>query len=72
MEEIVTKLKGEYGFKRFLRDGHQTVLEDKSRLHYEPWELKKFENIESEWPVFYTYMYLDGLFRSDHEQASVP
>jgi hypothetical protein len=30
--EIISKLEGKYGCKRFLRDGHQTVLEDTSRL----------------------------------------
>ncbi|KAJ3149095.1 hypothetical protein HDU86_007038 [Geranomyces michiganensis] len=67
--EIVKKLGGNYGFKRFLRDGHQTVLENVTRLHYDPAELKIFEDIESEWPLFYTYMILDGLFREDHDQV---
>jgi DNA helicase-2/ATP-dependent DNA helicase PcrA len=63
--EIVQKLEGNYGCKRFLRDGHQTVLEDTRRLHYETWELKQFENLECEWPLFFTYLLLDGLFRQD-------
>ncbi len=67
--KIVTLLQGRYGCKRFLRDGHQTVLENSSRLHYEPWELKQFEHIESEWPLFFTYLALDGLFRDDRQQA---
>ena len=67
--DIINKLQGRYGCKRFLRDGHQTVLEDKHRLHYEPWELKQFEHIESEWPLFFTYLLLDGLFRRDTEQV---
>lgn len=66
---VVSKLQGEYGCKRFLRDGHQTVLEDVSRLHYEPWELKAFEHIECEWPLFYTYLFLDALFRGDKAQS---
>src|SRR5690606_39212617 len=69
-DEIVQKLEGRYGLKRFLRDGHQTVLEDESRLHYQPEELKQFEHIESEWPLFYAYLYLDGLFRGDAEQVT--
>ncbi|HAA31526.1 MAG TPA: glycosyl hydrolase family 15 [Cyanobacteria bacterium UBA8553] len=67
--DIVKKLEGRYGCKRFLRDGHQTVLEDTTRLHYEPWELQQFEHIESEWPLFFTYLVLDGLFRGDAEQV---
>ena len=63
--KIVDKLEGKYGCKRFLRDGHQTVLEDSTRLHYEPEELLKFEGIECEWPLFFTYLYLDALFSGD-------
>jgi phosphorylase kinase alpha/beta subunit len=63
--KIVEKLEGKYGCKRFLRDGHQTVLEDSSRLHYEPEELLRFEGIECEWPLFFTYLYLDALFSGD-------
>jgi phosphorylase kinase alpha/beta subunit len=68
--DIINKLEGKYGCKRFLRDGHQTALEDSHRLHYEPWELKQFENIECEWPLFFTYLLLDGLFRGDQEQIN--
>lgn len=67
--DIINKLEGKYGCKRFLRDGHQTVLEDTNRLHYKPFELKQFENIECEWPLFFTYLFLDGLFRGEQEQA---
>ncbi|KAI8849362.1 glycosyl hydrolases family 15-domain-containing protein [Chytridium lagenaria] len=67
--EIVKKLGGRFGFKRFLRDGHQTVLEDTSRLHYDPHELRIFEGIECEWPLFFTYMILDGFFRDDKAQV---
>jgi phosphorylase kinase alpha/beta subunit len=65
--KIIDKLEGKYGCKRFLRDGHQTVIEDNTRLHYEPEELLKFEGIECEWPLFFTYLYLDALFRNDRE-----
>ncbi|MBD1931851.1 MULTISPECIES: glycoside hydrolase family 15 protein [Cyanophyceae] len=68
-QKIIDKLEGRYGCKRFLRDGHQTVLEDTSRLHYEPWELQQFEHIECEWPLFFTYLVLDGLFHRDTEQV---
>ncbi|KAI9226192.1 MAG: glycosyl hydrolases family 15-domain-containing protein [Piptocephalis tieghemiana] len=66
-DEIIRKLGGRYGCKRFLRDGHQTVVEDHSRLHYEPHELRVFENIESEWPLFFTYLILNGIFTGDKE-----
>ena len=64
-EKIVKKLEGNYGCKRFLLDGHQSCLEDSSRLHYEATELKEFKNIESEWPLFFTYLLLDALMRKD-------
>lgn len=66
---VIGKLQGRYGCKRFLLDGHQTVLEDSNRLHYEPHELKQFEHIESEWPLFFTYLLLDALFRHDQDTA---
>ncbi len=67
--EVLSKLQGRYGCKRFLRDGHQTAVEDHDRLHYEAGELKQFEHIESEWPLFFTYLLLDALMRGDQEQA---
>ncbi|MEM7739081.1 MAG: glycoside hydrolase family 15 protein, partial [Deinococcota bacterium] len=69
--EIVSKLEGKYGLKRFLRDGHQTTIEDVERLHYTPEELQKFEHIESEWPLFFAYLYLDALFRKDDAQVRI-
>ena len=64
-DSVIGKLQGRYGCKRFLLDGHQTQVEDSNRLHYEPHELKQFEHIESEWPLFFTYLLLDALFRND-------
>lgn len=66
---IVEKLQGRYGCKRFLLDGHQTVLEDHHRLHYEPHELKQFADIECEWPLFFCYLLLNHLFCGDSEGA---
>lgn len=63
--EVVSRLSGRYGLKRFLRDGHQTVLEDEARLHYEPEELQQFAHIESEWPLFFTYLLLDAQMCGD-------
>ncbi|MEG4345141.1 glycoside hydrolase family 15 protein [Microcoleus sp. A003_D6] len=67
--KIIDKLQGKYGCKRFLRDGHQTVLENADRLHYEPTELKQFEHIECEWPLFFTYLFLDGIFQGNPAQV---
>uniref|UniRef100_A0A8C5SZG5 Phosphorylase b kinase regulatory subunit n=1 Tax=Laticauda laticaudata TaxID=8630 RepID=A0A8C5SZG5_LATLA len=68
-EEIIAKLQGRYGCCRFLRDGYRTPKEDPSRLYYEPAELKLFENIECEWPLFWTYLIIDGLFSGNAEQV---
>ncbi|XP_040855583.1 phosphorylase b kinase regulatory subunit alpha, skeletal muscle isoform isoform X4 [Ochotona curzoniae] len=68
-QEIITKLQGRYGCCRFLRDGYKTPKEDPNRLYYEPAELKLFENIECEWPLFWTYFILDGIFSGNAEQV---
>ncbi len=70
-EKIISKLAGKYGCKRFLLDGHQSSIEDASRLHYEPSELREFEDIESEWPLFFTYLLLDALMRKDDEAVKL-
>lgn len=44
-------------------------MQDPNRLHYEPWELQTFENIECQWPMFYCYLMLDGLFRGRKEEV---
>ncbi len=67
-DKIIKKLAGNYGCKRFLLDGHQSSIEDVSRLHYEPSELREFEHIESEWPLFFTYLLLDALMRDEKEE----
>jgi len=89
-QEVITKLGGKYGCKRFLRDGYKNpkevrqsknfffhfftneesylfTLKDSSRLHYEPWELRVFENIECQWPLFYCFLMIDGCFEKDDE-----
>ncbi|XP_009868093.1 PREDICTED: phosphorylase b kinase regulatory subunit alpha, skeletal muscle isoform, partial [Apaloderma vittatum] len=68
-QEIITKLQGRYGCCRFLRDGYRTPKEDPSRLYYEPAELKLFENIECEWPLFWAYLVIDGIFSGNMEQV---
>ncbi|XP_055383024.1 probable phosphorylase b kinase regulatory subunit alpha isoform X3 [Condylostylus longicornis] len=64
-DAIVNRLEGKYGCKRFLRDGYRTPKEDPSRLYYERWELRMFENIECEWPLFFAYLVLFNLFQND-------
>ncbi len=66
---ILDRLAGRYGCKRFLRDGHQTTVEDEHRLHYHAGELSKFANIESEWPLFFTYLLVDAEMTGDKRGA---
>lgn len=66
---IQSKLGGRYGMKRFLRDGYKTLKEDTKRLHYEPWELRVFDNIECEWPLFYCYLSLHHYFTGNMEES---
>ncbi|XP_026281117.1 probable phosphorylase b kinase regulatory subunit beta isoform X1 [Frankliniella occidentalis] len=66
---VVRKLKGQYGFKRFGRDGYKSVLEDTSRRFYKEGETKEFESIENEWPLFYIFMIIDGVFKSQPDQV---
>lgn len=68
-DDILAKLGGDYGCKRFLWDGHQTAIEESSRLYYEHSELANFEHIESEWPLFFTYLYLHALFDGNETTA---
>ena len=69
LETIQTKLGGRFGLKRFLRDGYKTLKEDTNRLHYESWELRVFDNIECEWPLFYCYLAMINIFTGNLRQA---
>ncbi|MEE6500617.1 hypothetical protein FKM82_003853 [Ascaphus truei] len=66
LDKIIRKLKGKYGFKRFLRDGYRTALEDKNRRYYKPAEIKLFDGIECEFPLFFIYMMIDGVFQQSN------
>ncbi|XP_043937885.1 phosphorylase b kinase regulatory subunit beta isoform X1 [Protopterus annectens] len=69
LDKIVRKLKGKYGFKRYLRDGYRTSLEDPKRRYYKPAEIKLFDGIECEFPLFSIFMIIDGVFRGNSEQV---
>ncbi|KAJ6665975.1 hypothetical protein lerEdw1_000879 [Lerista edwardsae] len=69
LDKVVRKLKGKHGFKRFLRDGYRTALEDKNRHYYKPAEIKLFDGIECEFPLFFIFMMIDGVFRGNTEQV---
>uniref|UniRef100_A0A9J8CR97 Phosphorylase b kinase regulatory subunit n=1 Tax=Cyprinus carpio carpio TaxID=630221 RepID=A0A9J8CR97_CYPCA len=69
LDKIVRKLKGKYGFKCFLWDGYRTANEDKNCRHYKPAEMKLFDGIECEFPLFFIYMMIDGVFRGNPAQV---
>ncbi|NXQ24179.1 KPBB kinase, partial [Alaudala cheleensis] len=69
IDKVIRKLKGKYGFKRFLRDGYRTALEDRTRRYYKPAEIKLFDGIECEFPLFFIFMIIDGIFRGNPEQV---
>lgn len=69
-QAIITKLKGNYGFKRFIRDGYKTAVESKTKRYYDKGDIKDFENIECEWPLFYIFMIIDGVFKSLPDQIA--
>ncbi|XP_028433085.1 phosphorylase b kinase regulatory subunit beta isoform X3 [Perca flavescens] len=69
LDKIVRKLRGKYGFKRFLRDGYRTTNEDKNRRFYKPAEMKLFDGIECEFPIFFIHMMIDGVFRGNKAQV---
>ncbi len=68
-QHICEKLEGKYGCKRFLRDGHQVVIEDSHRMYYEAHELKQFKDIECEWPLFFSYLMLNKFFAGQTDKA---
>ncbi len=44
----------------------------RDRNHYELGELQRFENIECQWPLFFCYLALDGMFTGNSEQVEMP
>merc|ERR1719186_543769 len=68
-QKIISKLKGKYGFKRFLHDGYENVLENPSERHYKTGGTLDFENIENEWPIFNIFMIIEAMFRNDEKQV---
>lgn len=54
-----------------MRDGFGTSKEDKSRRFYKEGETKEFEHIECEWPIFYLYMIVDGVFKGLTDQIEL-
>lgn len=66
---VVKRLRGKKGFKRFSRDGYLSRFEDTARRYYNKGEIKDFENNECEWPIFFIFMIIDGVFKTNAEQV---
>ncbi|XP_074644676.1 phosphorylase b kinase regulatory subunit beta-like isoform X2 [Tubulanus polymorphus] len=76
LDKLKRKLNGKYSLKRFLRDGYKTVLEDKNRKYYRPAEIKTFDGIECEWPLFDVFLLIESCYFGssadmDHYQNKV-
>ena len=65
---VVNRLRSKRGFKRFSRDGYLSRMEDKTKRYYDKGEIKDYEGNECEWPIFYTFMIIDGVFKSNSAQ----
>ena len=61
----VFSLIRDHGLIRFNKDGFGSVIEDPNRCLYLPAELKKFDGIESEWPVFFAFLLIDAKFKNN-------
>ncbi|RWS29536.1 putative phosphorylase b kinase regulatory subunit beta-like protein [Leptotrombidium deliense] len=68
--KMLKRLKGRFGFKRFLWDGYGTVLEKNEKQNASKTdETKQYENIESEWPLIVCFLIIDGIFKNNEEQV---
>jgi phosphorylase kinase alpha/beta subunit len=65
-----TPLEVDWRFFLLLLKNNIFYIKNASRLHYDPYELKQFERIECEWPLFFCYLILDGLFHENENQVS--
>lgn len=70
LQKIVDNLLGSYGCKRFLRDGFKTPVEEGHRLYYNFDELIKFDKIESEWPMFLSYLAIIEKLKGNDDQST--
>ncbi|CAF0746249.1 unnamed protein product, partial [Brachionus calyciflorus] len=69
VNKCLRRLKGNYGFKRFLRDGANHLLEDTTKPFYEASEVKNFDGVENEYPIFFCYMLINAIFSNNLEEA---
>ncbi len=50
-------------------DGYGSEVENPVKRFYDVGEVMNYEHIENEWPLFYLYMIVDGMFEDDQEQV---
>ena len=62
MQKVRAELERSNGYIRFSKDGLGTCVEDETRGHYEPHELRNFDKIECQWPVFDAQMLIASHF----------
>ena len=67
---VIEKLKGSYGFKRFNRDGLGCAVDNPDGERYYPeGKIQEFSGVESEWPMFYAFLVIDGVFKGSEKQV---
>ncbi|PAA57669.1 hypothetical protein BOX15_Mlig021585g1 [Macrostomum lignano] len=71
LHNIFSRFRGEYGFKRFSRDGYGTVLEPSRGALYSHGELKSFEAIECQWPIMYAFLVIEHCLQGDRTTATL-
>lgn len=65
----VDNLEGKHGFKRFDRDGFGCVFAPENERFYPEGLVQHFENVECEWPLFFAFMVIDGVFKQNEQQV---
>jgi phosphorylase kinase alpha/beta subunit len=70
MSKLIKRLKGNYGFKLFLRDGAGHLLENPEKPFYDSSEVKNFDNVENEYPIYFIFMAIYNIFTNNLSQAS--
>ncbi|XP_065183902.1 phosphorylase b kinase regulatory subunit beta-like [Sycon ciliatum] len=68
-DRVVSKLKGVCGLKRFSRDGQYTVLEQSSKGKDGPTELRVYDGVECEWPIFLCFLAIEKYGNGDEAGA---
>ncbi|PAA78187.1 hypothetical protein BOX15_Mlig017899g1, partial [Macrostomum lignano] len=76
LQNVFDRFRGDYGFKRFSRDGYGCAMETSGtgphrRVQYSHGELKTFEHVECQWPIFYAFLVIEHCLQGDTKTATV-